>query len=186
MAQVPARLVYTDSDNNEQVIGSFQPQDITSGNISTFTVDEEAANYTNVVIEGGPSLQENMPTTLSEFGTSEPEIRVEKDENRDGTWETRARVYPEKSGSTDDRGRYKNKDLWGFKKYYQADTQQFIPVMRHRQAFPTTRLTVPDSKHSRKYRKTTIILYCLLRLRTVTMILLSVFSLQVTAAWKGL
>lgn len=121
MSQVPARLVYTDSGGTEQVIGSFQPQDVTTGNISTFTIEENAKNYTRVIIEGGPTLQDSMPTDLSEFQSDEPEIRAEIDSDLDGTWETRARVYPEIEGTTNDRGRYKNKDLWGFKKYYGED-----------------------------------------------------------------
>jgi len=118
MSQVPARLRYTDSNGDDQTIGSFQPSDPTEGNISTFTVEEDAKNYTRVIIEGGPTLQDSMPTSLSEFQGDEPEIRVQIDSDLDGTWEERARVYPEIEGTTNDRGRYKNKNLWGFKKYY--------------------------------------------------------------------
>lgn len=121
MSQVPARLVYTDSNSNEVIIGEFQPQNPTQGNISTFTIEENAKNYKRVIVEGGPTLDERMPTTLSEFGTDEPEIRVEQDPDFNGTWSQRLRVYPEESGSTDEQGRYKNKNLWGFKKYYGED-----------------------------------------------------------------
>lgn len=121
MSQVPARLVYTDSNNNQQVIGSFQPQDLTEGDISSFTLEEDAKNYKRVIIEGGPSLDENMPVLDSEFGTDEPEIRVQIDENGDGNYTERMRVYPAESGTTDNRGRYKNKNLWGFKRFYGED-----------------------------------------------------------------
>jgi len=118
MTQVPARLVYENSSNNDEVIGSFQPTNPSNGNISTFTIEENGRNYTRVIVEGGPTLEDNMPVVDSDFGTSEPEIRVQIDSNLDGTWEQRARVYPEESGTTNDRGQYKNKQLWGFKKYY--------------------------------------------------------------------
>lgn len=121
MGQVPARLVYTDSTGTDQVIGRFLPQDVTSGNISTFTIEENAKNYKRVIIEGGPTLDDNMPTTISDFNGDEPEIRVQVDSDLNSTWENRLRVYPEESGTTDDKGRYKNKNLWGFKKYYGED-----------------------------------------------------------------
>jgi len=121
VSQVPARLVYDDGTDPEKVIGAFQPQDPTEGNISTFTIEKMAKNYKRVIIEGGPTLQDSMPTELSEFGTEEPEIIVQVDPNFDGSWEDRLRVYPGEEGTTNDRGRYKNKELWGFKKYQGED-----------------------------------------------------------------
>jgi len=121
MTQVPARLVYTDNNSNQQIIGTFLPSDPANGNISTFTIEEDAKNYTRVIIEGAPELYDKLPSTVSEFESDEPEIFAEVDENRDGNWTRRARVYPEKGGVTNDRGRYKNEDLWGFKKYYGED-----------------------------------------------------------------
>lgn len=112
----PARLKYENSNNNEEIIGVFRPDDPTEGNIDTFTIDHDAIGYARVIIEGDPSLQRKMPVVNSDFGSSEREIIVEVDKQKNGTWEKRARVYPEGPGTTDDQGRYKHKNLWGFKR----------------------------------------------------------------------
>jgi len=124
---VPSRLVYDDG-TGQTVIGTFLPQDQFDGGINTFTLDAEARNYKRTIIEGESQLASNMPVLKSEFGTSEPEIIVQVDENNDGSWTDRMRVYPEGGGSTLDNGRYKHEELWGFKKYYGEDKVDIGPI----------------------------------------------------------
>jgi len=121
MSLVPGRLKYVDSDENEQIIGVFRPSNPEDGTIQTFTIEESFRGYNRVIIEGEPTLQENMPTKISDFGTgsnneNEREIIAEIDPNGDGNWEKRARVQPEDGGITDDEGKYKHKRLYGFEK----------------------------------------------------------------------
>ena len=91
MSLVPGRLKYVDSDENEQIIGVFRPSNPEDGTIQTFTIEESFRGYNRVIIEGEPTLQENMPTKISDFGTgsnneNEREIIAEIDPNGDGNW----------------------------------------------------------------------------------------------------
>jgi len=124
----PAKLVYTDDTGTEQTIGVFRPNNLDNSGIGSVTIEEDARAYKRVVIEGGPDLQENMPVLNSEFEDSEPEIFLEIDENNDGNFTRRLRVFPEGGGSTLDNGRYKHENLWGFKKQLGGERVNIGPI----------------------------------------------------------
>lgn len=115
----PVQLRYNDASNGETVIGTYLTDDnlIQQGDMK----NSGSGEYTQMEIIGDKQLKDNLPIDYSEYGQAqnsqnEPEILVYVyDDN--GNFTLRDRVFPEKQGSLDDQGKYRNDELWGFQKW---------------------------------------------------------------------
>lgn len=116
----PVQLRYNDATDGETVIGTY----LTGDNlINDFQMKNSGSGeYTRVELLADLQFRDNIPIDYSQYGLaqngeSEPEILVYSYDTSTDSFTLRDRVFPEKKGTIDDKGTYRNDDLWGFQKW---------------------------------------------------------------------
>lgn len=116
----PVQLRYNDVNNGETVIGTYLLDDnLIDGAVLKNSVGGE---YTRLEIKGDKQLRSKLPINYNQYGTAkngtdDPEILVYVRDIDTSSWQLRDRVFPDTSGSIQDQGEYRNKDLYGFQKF---------------------------------------------------------------------